>query len=67
MPERSSEEEDSFRNEDFSDSKGRRGSDGLVALFVELFEDWEEDIVGEIEERCWSSGRGSFCNESIVM
>jgi len=46
VPEGTSEEEDSFRNEDFGDPKGRRGSDRLVALLVELFEDGEEDVVG---------------------
>jgi len=46
VPERKSEEVDSFVDEDFGDSKGSRRSDGFVTLFVELFEDGEKDVVG---------------------
>jgi len=46
VPERTSEEVDSFVDEDFGNSKGCRTSDGFVPLFVELFEDGEKDVVG---------------------
>jgi len=46
VPERKSEEVDSFADEDFGDSKGSRGSDGFISFFIELFEDGMEDVVG---------------------
>jgi len=46
VPERSSEEEDSFVDEDFGDSKRSSWSDGIVTLFVELLEYRQEDVVG---------------------
>lgn len=46
VPEGTSEEVDSFVDEDFGDSKRTSGSNGFVSLFIELFKDGEEEVVG---------------------